>query len=81
MSSTTRCAFRDRAQCSNTGLKTYFAGTPQELTLCRQCVTSVGISMVVDAALGGADVEVMFKDIMVSLARRRHDQDRVGKKK
>jgi len=39
--------------------------------LCRQCATRLGVRMIVDVVLDGADIEAIFKDIMVTLANER----------
>ena len=62
------CDLTPLENCNGRSLRTYFEGTEQEVTLCRQCRTRFGVILVSDAATDGGDVETMFRDIMIRLA-------------
>lgn len=71
MSSTTLCSLRAQENCNGRDIQIYFKDTPNPISLCRQCAEKVGVSMIVNCCLQGADVENIFRDIMTTLAHER----------
>lgn len=67
------CALKGIKQCSDKNLTTYFPSTNVEITLCKQCIAEFGITLIVDAAYQKCDIELLFRDIMMDLAKKYDD--------
>ena len=71
---TAYCVLKKKIGCNNLKPRTYFVGTPQEFSVCRDCATKLAITMILASCEDGNDIEIVFRDIMHTMSQQAQEE-------